>query len=151
MRTKRVEVAAPESLEDHPVSGLRALEELGDVERRVGGQQSADSGAGGWQIGEVAAIGGRLDRRRRGRWPGLDSRVGVGRLENRLLCMPGALAEHAVQAKADEERNQRENDDDGQRLRFQILIVPTNIMRARARFKARATSRAAIAPNLTDC
>ena len=45
----------------------------------------------------------------------LDQGVGVGRLEDRLLLlMPGALAEHAVQAQADEQGHQGEDDDDGQ-------------------------------------
>jgi hypothetical protein len=43
--------------------------------------------------------------------------------------MPRALAEHAVEAKPDEESNQSENDNDGQ---FWILCVSSaNIVRLR--------------------
>jgi hypothetical protein len=38
----------------------------------------------------------------------------LGRLQDRLLLMPGAFAEHAVEAKADEQCDEREDDDDGQ-------------------------------------
>jgi hypothetical protein len=41
--------------------------------------------------------------------------VGLGGLQDRLLLVPGALAEHAVKAQPDEEGDQRENDDNGQR------------------------------------
>jgi len=42
------------------------------------------------------------------------TRVGVGGLQDRLLLVPGALTKHAVEPKPDEQRNQRENDDNGQ-------------------------------------
>ena len=46
--------------------------------------------------------------------PRLDPGIGVGGLEDRLLLMPGALAEHAVEAQPDEQCDERENDDNGQ-------------------------------------
>lgn len=52
-------------------------------------------------------------------WPRLDSRIGVGGLQDRLLLMASPLPEHAVEAKPDEERNQCEDDDYGQ---LQILF-----------------------------
>ena len=39
--------------------------------------------------------------------------LGIGRLQDRLL-MAGALAQHAVQPKADEQGNEREDDNGGQ-------------------------------------
>ena len=40
-----VELALPIGFEDHPVGGLGAFEEMGDVEAGVGGQQRADGRA----------------------------------------------------------------------------------------------------------
>src|SRR6185295_17255443 len=98
-----VEIALPERLEDHLVGGLGALEEAGDVERRIGGKDRTNAGSRSRNEGHIARIGG--DRGGYG-WLAdarLDPPVGVGRLEDRLLLMPGALAEHAVEAQADKQ------------------------------------------------
>ena len=46
--------------------------------------------------------------------PRLDPGLGIGGLQDRLLLMPGPLAEHAVKAQADEQGNKGKDDDDGQ-------------------------------------
>ena len=114
MRADRLEVALPEGFEDHPVGRLRAFEEAGDVELRIGGEQCAHPGPGGRQIGEVAIVGDRR-RLRAGAWTAarLDPRVGVGGLQDRLF-MAGALAEHGIEPKADEQGDQGKDDDGGQ-------------------------------------
>ena len=61
----------------------------------------------------IGAARGRRDRSAVDAW--LDARVGVGRLEDRLLLLvAGALAEHAVEAQPDEQGDEGEDDDDGQ-------------------------------------
>jgi hypothetical protein len=60
-----------------------------------------------------------LDRR-----PGSRERPALpwaDRLEDRLLLVTGPLPQHAVEAKADEQRDKRKDDDDGQ-----ILKLSTN-------------------------
>ena len=64
------------------------------------------------------------------RWTPLHGRrIGLGRLEDRLLLMPSSLAEHAVKAQADEQSDEREDYDYGQALVFHSLDASTNIMR----------------------
>jgi hypothetical protein len=46
--------------------------------------------------------------------PLLDSCVGVGRLEDRLLLMSGSLPEDTVQPQTNEESDKRKDDNDGQ-------------------------------------
>ena len=58
-------------------------------------------------VGATGAGEGRVTR-------GSNSSVGVGRLQDRLLFVPGALTENAVEAKPDEYGHQREDDDYGQ-------------------------------------
>ena len=48
----------------------------------------------------------------------LDHCLGIGWLQDRLLLMPGTLAEHAVKAQADEQCHQCEDDDYGQSFEF---------------------------------
>jgi hypothetical protein len=55
----------------------------------------------------------------------LDSGIGIRRFEDRLLLMPGALPEHAVEAQADEQCNQREDNDDGQACDPTSKVAPT--------------------------
>ena len=94
---------------------MRAFEEAGDVEARVGGEDRADARPGGRQIGQVAGVGRRSAARSTAALTrGSTTRIGVGRLQDRLLLMAGALAEHAVQAQADEQGDEGEDDDDGQ-------------------------------------
>jgi hypothetical protein len=67
--------------------------------------------------------------RRRLRDSRSDPRIGVGRFQDRLLLVPGALAEHAVEAKPDEQGDQGEDNDNGQ---FQVLFgLALNIVRLR--------------------
>ena len=47
-------------------------------------------------------------------YPWLDPRFGIGGVEDRLLLMAGAFAEHAVEAQPDEQSDKGENDNDGQ-------------------------------------
>ena len=70
--------------------------------------------ARGGQIRHVAGIAEAGRDHRRLADPRLDHPVGVGGFQDRLLLMPGALAQHAVEAQADEQCNQCEDDDDGQ-------------------------------------
>ena len=56
MRPNDVEVALPEGFEDQPIGALRALEEAGDVEGRVGGEERANARAGGRNEGQVAGV-----------------------------------------------------------------------------------------------
>src|SRR6185437_1367754 len=138
---KRLEIAFPERLEDHPVSGLGAFEESRDIEVRVGREDRANAGTGGWNERHVAAVSrrGRRDWRR----PHRRSRPGVRFCgpEDRLLLMPCALPEHAVEAKPDEQGYECEDDNNGQRLvlcvansQHSVLIVniptPTNARRS---------------------
>ncbi len=115
MAVKRVEVAFPEGFEDHPISCSGAFEKAGDVEARIGGEDRADAGPGGRDVGKVTSLRRRrlgchrLSNLRRG------ARVRVGRPEDRLLLMARPLAEHAVEAKPDEQCGQSQNDDNGQR------------------------------------
>ena len=62
---KLLAVALPEGFEDHPVGGLGAFEEAGDVEARIGGDDRADAGGGAVLIDEAARLGGVRRRRRR--------------------------------------------------------------------------------------
>jgi hypothetical protein len=48
--------------------------------------------------------------------------------QDRLLLMPRALAKDAVQAKPDEQGDEREDDDDGQFKRI-LSVLPSNIVR----------------------
>ncbi len=48
-----------ERLEDHPVGALRAFEETGDVEARIGADDRADAGGGAFLIGIAARFGRR--------------------------------------------------------------------------------------------
>ena len=50
-------VALPEGFEHHPIGGLGALEEAGDVEAGIGGDDRADAGGGALLIGEAARLG----------------------------------------------------------------------------------------------
>ena len=88
---------------------------------KIGCKKRPDSRPGRRKIGKIGCIGGRL-RRRRGLWrrPG-DPGIGVGRLQDRLLLVPGPFAKHAVQPKADKERHERQDDDDSQIFAIQIL------------------------------
>ena len=69
----------------------------------------------------------RLRDRRLGD-PLLDPRILVGGLQDGLLLMPGALAEHAVEAQPDEQSDQRKDDNDRQ-LRI-LFVLRLNIVRA---------------------
>ena len=116
VRLERIEIALPEGFEDQPVSGLRPFEEAGDVEAGSAARIARTPGP----AGGTNAMSPRVRRRRRGRGcanPRLDSRVRIGRLEDRLLLMARALAEHAVEAQPDEQGNQREDDYDSQAYR----------------------------------
>src|SRR5438270_4878478 len=98
MAAKRIQIALPEGLEDHPVSGFRALEEPGDVKAGIGRQDRADTWPGRRHVSQFPAFRrrrlgrNRLSDLRRG------ARVRVCGLEDRLLLMPGALTEHAIEA-----------------------------------------------------
>ena len=116
MAADRVQLALPEGFEDHPVGRLGALEEAGDVERRVGGKQRAHAWPRGRQERHVAAVGRDRLRRRGLGHARLDPGIGVGGLQNRLLLMARALSEHAVKAQSDEQSDEREDDDNGQLL-----------------------------------
>ncbi len=113
MRADRVQVALPESFEDHSVGRARPFQEARDVERRVGRQDLPDPGSGGRQIGQIAIVGDRrrfalrIDARL------FDSRVGVGGLQDRLF-MAGPLSQHRIEAKADEQGDKGKDDDGGQ-------------------------------------
>ena len=70
---------------------------------------------------------------------GFDPRLRIGRLQDRLF-VAGPLAEHAVEPEPDKHRDQREDDDNGQNITFS-LVIRTNIMRVRHRFKDRRLAR----------
>ena len=114
MRLQRIEIALPERFEHQPVGALRPFEETGDVKARVGGKDRSNAGPREGHVGKVAGVvrGRRGDRRRRS--PRFDARILVGGLEDRLLLVAGTLAEHAVEAKPDEQSDQREDDNDRQ-------------------------------------
>ena len=150
-------VALPEGLEHHPVGGLRALEEAGDVEAGIGGDDRADAGGGALLVGEAARLGaGR--RRRRARAAAVSaSGAGLGP-GHRLLLVAGALAEHGIEPQAHEQGDHGQQDDlDGQpnspgdvtsyiganALRFQIRISP---QRTRGPRMLRARRRACYPP-----
>jgi len=136
-----VELAFPEGFEDHPVSRLRPVKEAGDVERRIGCKQRTHPRAGGRQICEVTGIGGRLGRGGNGRGRALYTGVRIGGFQDRLLFMTRTLAKHAVEAKPDEQRNERKDDDYGQFFCFWSSgTFTTNIMRAGAESKAPAAA-----------
>ena len=116
MGANLVELAVPISLQDHPVRRLRAFQEARDVERWICRQKRPNTRACSRKIGKIGRIGRRL--RRRSGWcsRSLYPCVGVRGLKDRLLLMAGTLAKHAVQPKADEKRDEREDDDYGQIL-----------------------------------
>jgi hypothetical protein len=58
---------------------------------------------------------------------GSSASVRVGGLQDRLLLVPGALTQHAVEAQADEKGNKGKDNDDGQLLI--LLSQPINIVR----------------------
>ena len=95
-------VALPEGLEHHPVGGLRAFEEAGDVEAGIGGDDRADAGGGALLIGEAARLGRYWRRRRRAVAAGGASGVGFGP-GHRLLLVAGPLAEHGIEPEAHEQ------------------------------------------------
>ena len=66
---------------------------------------------------------------RRAGWTAARPARRVGRLQDRLLLMAGALAEHAVEPQADEQGDQREDDDDGQRFDSDLSKFTLNIVR----------------------
>jgi tRNA/tmRNA/rRNA uracil-C5-methylase (TrmA/RlmC/RlmD family) len=81
---------------------------------------------------------------------GLDSGgIGLGRLQDRLLLVPGAFAQDTVQAKPDKQGNQRENDDNGQL----VILFETKPQHSACSVKIPTlrTHEAAIAPKIRDC
>ena len=81
-------------------------------------------------------------------------RLGIGRLEDRLLLMPGALAQHAVEPQADEQCHQGEDDDDGQSFDPILANSRRNIMRDNAQIQRALQSSTRQSPlrrNLRDC
>ena len=64
MAAKRFKVALPKCFEDHPVGRLRAFQEAGDIESRVGGKDRANTRSRSRHIGHVAGVDrGRLTDR----------------------------------------------------------------------------------------
>jgi hypothetical protein len=80
-----------------------------------------------------------------------DHSLGVGRLQDRLLLMPGTFAEHAVEPEADEESDQGQDDNDGQRFDSVLSNFTLNIVREALQFKAPRQHATAIARPLGDC
>jgi hypothetical protein len=77
-----------------------------------------------------------------------DSRIRVGRLEDRLF-VAGPLTEHGIEPKADEQSDKRENNDDGQGSILLFCGVQHNAHNARIQ---RALRQACgIAPLLHGC
>src|SRR4029079_1324815 len=114
VRSKRRRVAFPIGLEDHLIGRLRAFEKATDIKAGIRGKKGPNAGTGRWQIGQVRAVtDARLDRRG-AIYSRFDDCFRIGSLENRLLLMPGALSENAVEPQANEQCHQCEDDDYGQ-------------------------------------
>jgi hypothetical protein len=129
MRLDRVELALPESLEDHPIGGAGSFQEAGDVEAWIGGKQGAHARARHRQIGKVAGVVDLGGFAGRGMDRLVDARVRVGGLQN-WLFMACALAQNGVQPEPDEEGNQRENDYNGQSLILKNCVGQHNALNA---------------------
>ena len=107
---ERILVAAPERLQRHPIRRLRTGEELADVEPRLARDDRAQPG---FRLRLDVAVRNfpnlvhSVYRSRHG-----DGRGAVlGGARERLLLMPGPLAEHAVQPEREEPRDHRQNND----------------------------------------
>jgi hypothetical protein len=128
VRLEDCDIASPERRKDEAVCRLGAFDETRDVKRRVSGKDRADARTRKREVGEVSRVVGAWRWSRRLGHARLDPRIGVGGLEDRLLLVPGTLTENAVEPKADEQSDEREDDDDGQFDRI-LFGIATNIMR----------------------
>jgi hypothetical protein len=101
-------VATPEGFENHPIGRAGAIDELGRIERRIGGDDRADTGFGALlDHGGPHGIGDRRgvrDRPAGRQW----RRCGFGGARYGLL-VAGATTEHAPQAERHEQKHHRED------------------------------------------
>ena len=149
VRTKDVGLALPKRLEDQAVCPLRAFEEAGHIEAGICSQEGADTRTGRRKEGHVGGFRRTQRRSRRLVHARLDSSVRIGRLQDRLLLVPGALAEHAVEAKPNEQCDEREDNDNGQAS----ILSETKFQHSAGRVKipTPCNARASIAPHIRGC